>query len=320
MRFDQTAAVALALLACGVGRAELVSGPVVFSAELYPQLAGQSAEEVRLAGVAALCPGRLLRAAPGSPAPVVPELRKTRTAELPRGGAYLRLYSLDAATVRAYQGRSAMVVDCRYLVTSSRDVAGVAALAEALTGGAGAPCAVRGDYPPMAAAAATPEMAAAAGRFPVLVLVNGRTAGPLEAALAALQHSGAVTLVGSKTAGETGVFAPLAGHSGWWALTGEILPAGGSSLVGLGVAPKFPVKVSPEEEFPAWQVIERGAALAQVLPREAVGKTESGKATAAESGGNGAGKTLAEKGAELVDPVLSRAQDVLVALRVLGGA
>lgn len=288
-----------------------------FPVALYPQLKDKSESDIRLAGVAALCPGRLLR---GDPAPVaapVPESRRTREAELPRGGAYLRLYAPDATTVRERATKSDLVVDCRYLRTDPADVAGVAALADALSGGAGPGWSFTGDYPVCAGEPSARAESPGLPRFSVLVLVNAGTSGPLEAALASLQARGFIHLVGGRTAGRTCAYAPLAEHPGWWGIAGEVAPAGGPSLVGAGVAPKFPVNVAPEDEFLAWQVVERGSPLGQVLPKETQGRTVAANGDAALAAPakpvNGADKPV-----EITDATLSRAQDVLVALRVLG--
>lgn len=285
-----------------------------FPVELYPQLKDKSESEIRLAGIAALCPGRVLDAAPTPPVREAPELRKTRVAELPRGGAYVRLYTLDAESVRERAVRpGGLVVDFRYLQTSPADTAAVAELAAAL--GAAPRWRSVGDHPAPGAASRPPVVRGA----PVLALVNGRTSGPLEVALASLRASGAVRLVGSRTAGATGVYKPFAAAPGRFILSGELLPEGVASPVGVGVTPDFPVTVSPEDEFSAWQAVERGAPLGAVLPRETIGRTEAAKngAEARDAGANG---KPAEKAAEITDPSLARAQDVLAALRVLGGA
>lgn len=270
-----------------------------FPPELFPGLKDKSDEEVRLAGVAALYPGRLLRREPGAPVRTVPELRKTRAAELHRGGAYVRLYSPDVAAVRERVGKGPLVVDCRYLATSPGQWRACFELGEALAPEGPFSVAWRGVY-----AEGKPEVlrfpgaSSASKRPPVVVLVNARTSGPIEAVLAATQSAGGVFLVGGRTAGETGAYKPLDGHPGWWALSGEILPSGGPSLVGVGVEPAFPVKVSPEDEFLGWQLVERGAAPGDVLRREIPGKPDG----------------------EPADPALQRACDVLAALQVLGGS
>lgn len=292
----------------------LAAAPVVaeFSPELFPGLAGRSPEDIRLAGIAALNPGRLLSAEPKVVRPVVPESRRTRAAELPRGGAYLRLYTLDASSVGERAGKTPLVADCRYLATGPEDLDACLSLGGALAGGVPPKLAVRGDYPaPSLPAAGVAEPA----RAPVLVIVNRLTSGPLEAVLAALQADGKIFLIGGATAGETGVFKPVENHAGLWAISGEIFPVGGKSLVGAGVTPKFPVKVSPEEEFLSWQFVERGSPLAGVLRRDAIGRTESAAPT--KDAENGNGRSAAH--ADATDPALQRAQDVLAALQVLGG-
>lgn len=280
-------------------------------ADLYPQLKDKSDADIRLAGIAALCPGRLLREEPKVARSAVPELRRTRVAELPRGGAYLRLYALDADAVRERAGKVPLVVDCRYLATGPEELEACLKLGSALAGGPAPKLAVRGEYPTSSPDSGVPQSAIRDPQPPVLVLVNRRTAGPLEAVLGALQSDGKVFLVGGDTAGGTGAYKPLAGHSGWWALSGEIFPEGGVSLVGVGVAPKFPVKVAPEAEFLAWQLVERGAPLSGVLRRESLGKTGSASKDGDVPNGG-------KPSAEATDPALQRAQEVLAALQVLG--
>lgn len=299
-----------AFFVAGVSAAE-------FPPELFPGLAGKSESDIRLAGIAALNPGRLVRGEPKLPARIVPESRRTLHAVLPRGGDYLRVYTLDTAAVAARAGKGPLVVDCRYLATAPTDVDASSAFVSALSGVAPL-VTVRGDYPPATPAPAVPAASAslAAEGSPVLVIVNAETAGPLEAMLAAAQADGRLMLVGAPTAGKTGVYKPLAGESGWWAISGEILPASGGSLAGVGVTPKFPVKVSAEDEFLGWQIVERGAPLATVLQRDSLGKTES--AAPAKPGDKPAEKPADAAHAAATDPALQRAQDVLAALQVLG--
>lgn len=285
-----------------------------FPPELFPGLAGKSESDIRLAGIAALNPDRLVRGEPKLPVRPVPEMRKTLHAVLPRGGDYLRVYTLDTEAVAARAGRGALVVDCRYLSTASTETDACAAFVAALAGVAPI-VTVRGDHPPATPTPAAPA-APAAEVAPVLVMVNAETTGPLEAMLAAAQAEGRLMLVGATTGGKTAVYKPLAGESGWWAISGEILPASGGSLVGVGVTPKFPVKVSPEDEFLAWQIVERGAPLASVLQRDSLGKTES--AAPAKPGEKPAEKPADPAHAAAIDPAMQRAQDVLAALQVLG--
>lgn len=300
--------------------ATAVSAAAEFSPELFPGLAGKSEAEIRLAGVAALNPGRLVKGEPKAPKTVVPESRKTRYAGLPRGGAYLRVYTLDTESVLDRVGRSALVVDCRYLATAPTDTDACAAFAAALAGSP-ATVSVKGDYPPVSPLPEIKPAPAGTKKFPVLVLVNAETSGPLEAMLASLQSAGKIHLVGGRTAGRTATYAAFAGGAGWWAVSGEILPAPGVSLVGLGAEPKFPVKVAPEDEFLGWQLVERGSPLSAVLLHDALGKTES--AAPAKNGDvKKGGETPAAKSSDLprtaVDPALQRAQDVIAALQVLG--
>lgn len=292
-----------------------------FPPELYPQLKDKSPAEIRLAGIAALCPGRLLDHPPGPAPRAVSELRAPRVAELPRGGAYVRLYKVDEAATAAVLdrvGKTALVLDCRYLQTAPADTPAIVALATALAAGEPPALETSGDFPSIAIAGA-PGAKAPAAPPPVIVIVNERTTGPIEAALASLQQARKITLVGGKTAGETGVYKKLAdAPRDYWAISGEIRPAGGPSLIAIGVAPRFPVRVAAQDEFAAWQLVERGVPLATVFPPNHDGKTGTDKAVGASDKASGGAKSSAEPA--IVDAALARAQDVLVALRILAEA
>lgn len=77
--------------------------------------------------------------------------------------------------------------------------------------------------------------------YPVLVLVNSRTSGPIEAALDAMQSAGDAILVGTPTAGETD----------WISLEGD-------SLRGIGVIPALVVNASIDEDRAAHAALDRG--------------------------------------------------------------
>jgi len=281
-----------------------------FPPALFPGLADKSEADIRLAGIAALNPGRVLDRDPVAPKPAVPEMRKTLAAELPRGGEYLRLYTLDREAVRVRAGKKPLIVDCRYLATTPADLDACLALGGAL----GGPAAVSfgGTYP------GGPEATGLHGSVrqgvlsenagtakPTVVLVNGLTSGPLEAVLAALQAKKKILIVGMTTAGLTGAYRRAGDR---WILAGEVKPDEATTLVGTGLVPKFPVKAAPQDEFRAWQLVERGASLATVSRHDGLGST-SASAKAAESDKAGA--------ADATDAALQRAQDVLAALAVL---
>lgn len=291
--------------------ASVRAGEPAFSPDLFPGVAGKSEADIRLAGVAALNPGRILDHDPLPPAPVVPEMRKTLVAKLPRGGDYVRLYGWDSKSLASRAGKSPLIVDVRYLATAPADLEACLSFGSDLGGSVSVSFA--GSYSGRSEAARpnllgkgvlTDETTSSA---PVIVIVNRKTSGPLEAVLASLQAAGKIAVVGSNTAGMTGAYRKSGDK---WMLTGEVKPDDGVSLVGVGLKPRFFVKTVPEDEFLAWQIVERGQPLSAVLKRDGAGATSS----AAKAGGEAAKAGEAEGG----DIALQRAQEILAAFAVLG--
>jgi len=230
--------------------------------------------------------------------------------ELPRGITYLRIYDLQSGLPKMTEStRSpALIWDFRYLAGNypqSRELLevmaepGAAQLPSLQTvGNFKTP---QGDPPEEAN---EPAQARRPGQ-PVIVLVNQRTRGPVEAALDALQATGSILTVGTRTAGMTGSYQAAPCTQGFWVIDGEILAAEGASLLGRGLTPEIAVAVTPEADFVGYQLLETGYATADILKLE-LPSTETG----AEPNEEG---TLRPS-----DPILQRAVEIVIALQVLG--
>lgn len=274
------------------------------SPELYPGLQEKSGDEIALAGLAALYPGRILQTPPPTTSSATAG-KKPLQATFAGNIAYWRFYQISSALPEPASPPRALIVDLRYLQTRpdqtidclnfSAQVFGVTPRLKTL-----------GDYPLPTPSLATAEKTPAR----IIVLVNHKTSGPIEAVLADLQARGKTILVGTASAGQTASYQPFENRPGWWRASGEIqtetLP---TSHVGTGVIPQMQVAASPENDLLAWQWIERGATPESVLRlghlRETTTASNTDQPAAEDSPGT--------------DLILQRGYDVLAALQVVEG-
>jgi carboxyl-terminal processing protease len=100
-------------------------------------------------------------------------------------------------------------------------------------------------------------------QLPLVVLVDGATAGPAELLAAALHDHGRATIVGSPSAGRLGTTTAVALPDGSAATitTGKFVSPSGASLLGTGVQPHEPAGTNPQllaegHDLPAERAIE----------------------------------------------------------------
>ncbi|MDR2982582.1 MAG: hypothetical protein LBV12_10100 [Puniceicoccales bacterium] len=285
-----------------------------FPVELYPGINDKTQDEVMLAGMAVLYPGRVTR----TPLVVTAtdSARKPVSAMLHNQIAYIRCYGSDASLYTPAAGAKGVIVDLRYFGTSPETVSACVALCRKISGTSPVVKGL-GDYPVPAAEPLKVDDTAAPAR--VVVLVNKGTAGPIEPMLADLQAKGKVILVGTATAGATARYRQLDATSGWWTISGELCTGESKrSLVGSGVLPKVQVAVSAENDLLAWHWIERGVSPLVILRLSQSngnnGSAEKKNNAAASEGDAGQSSSDSVTGTDLV---LQRGYDILAALQVM---
>lgn len=263
-----------AIIACQANSDQTAPTPSGDSLPL--EFSQHSDAELKWRGLSTLYPDKVVIGQPPSFTPHSP--REPLKAELPNDVTYLRVYDLtlamDALTEIASERK--LVLDLRYL------------------GGN-----VPGGF------ATTLEKARVDN--PAIVLVNHRTAGPVEVTLADLQADNRVLLVGMPTAGQTGKYRAVNGVDNVYLLENEDIPKTGESLLGKGLSPNIAVEIEPEDDYRAYHLVERGTPIERVLDIdfevEVNGPAES---------------DVVETSAMPADASLQRALDVIVALQVLG--
>ncbi len=270
-----------------------------FPSELYPEIKDKTPDEITLAGIAALCPGRIIPApattAESKKIPAGLPLRKPLRVTLPGNIVYLCCYSLaDFETIPA---DAPAIIDLRRFSTGPDALEACAAFCEKLvgvlpetvvvgTGSAGENCPAKNNAP-------------ARDKRKTFVLVNQSVAGPVEAMLADLQARGKIILAGTRTAGKTAFYAPFPNNEKYLRAVGELRPASTKqSLVGTGVTPEIRVAVSEVNDLYALQCIERDNSPENVRQHAAVSP---------------------ENTEHSCDMILRRAYEVLVALQVTEG-
>jgi hypothetical protein len=306
--------------------AALLALPPGVDPTLLPGADTRDPDEIELAGLAALYPGSILHHPPQD-LQVANLGRFPKSVELLRNALniyYVRVYDLKSSKSQladALASNPLLIIDFRYVVAEAPDAEDFAdALARAglASGpvhavGAGSSIHEPADLP----APVNPDKPAPL----VLVLVNGQTAGPLEAWLAAFQEKESVLAVGRPTAGQPGVYQPAPGHQDYYIISGELQPESGS-VAGTGLLPRFEVDVTPEQNKLAYDRVESGTDVSAMLRRDHVTAAAAANAqTPAPANGTAApGTTPASPAAasDAGDPVLQRAVDVVAALQVLG--
>jgi hypothetical protein len=298
---------------------------VLFPPELFPGFERQTPDELLLAGLAAKYPGRIVRTPPALPA-APPVVRASVLVRLPNGIDYVRCYANGIADVSVPEfapGATGRVIDLRFFSTAPDSVSACVRLCEKLTG-AVPRVQQLGEYfsaekPSVQGKGAEVE---SAPLFPVIVLVNYGTSGPVEAMLADLQVRRKIILVGTATAGNTARYIPVDKVPGWWRICGELQSDSASrSLVGTGVAPRVRVAVSQDADLLAWQWVERGAGPDTVLrlsQQQSAAGTRKPESPAPGANGNDAAAPVdAPAGTDLL---FRRGYDILVALQVMADA
>lgn len=251
------------------------------------EFAEHSQRELVWRGLAALYPEKVLTAPPvtftgHSPAPPL-------QAELPRGVTYLRLYdpALAVEALEAVKNPQKLILDLRYCATPAP--ASFVTLVEEL-----------------------------GQQHPLIVLVNGRTAGQLEVQLADLQAAKKILTVGTPTAGQTGTYAPVPGLDGFYVLKEETLTADGNSLLGKGLTPSVAVETTPQADYLAYNLVERGTAVTAVLQMQAAAPPAPVPPLDEDATGANEEKSPAPATDRPLDAILQRGLDVIVALQVMG--
>jgi len=319
-------------LLCGL----LTALPPDVKPDLLPGIGNVSDHEIELAGLASLYPGRVLHEEPHTGDPGNAEF-PPRVLDLPRDITYVRVYDLAKAVSKISDllaQKTALIIDLRYVYG---DTVAADSFADALSkaGLESAPLQGVGNI-----AEPTKLSGPASGdrhHAPpvVLVMVNGQTAGPLEARLAAFQEKESVLAVGTPTSGQPGEYQLVEGVKGYFVMTGEWRTAAGS-VAGAGLKPRFAVDVTPEQNYRAYFNFEHGEDIANLLrPDHAVAPAKPPATPAAATGnattsgnlthsGNtttnppaAAPVTPAAPADDTTDAVLQRAVDVVAALQVL---
>jgi hypothetical protein len=298
--------------------ATLVALPPDVDPAMLPGVAKLAPAEIEYAGLAALYPGAVLHGPPQATNPGNAS-RNLYPTDLSHNITYARLYDVGNSTAdlaKLLKSNNALILDLRYLAP---DAAAAEALATTLRN-AGLDCAPVHAVGNIATPAKFTPPDPAAGHTPplVLALVNRETAGPLEAWLAAFQDRESVLAVGTPTAGQPGVYQQAEDAPEYYILTGFLQPESGS-IVGAGLKPRFPVDVTPEEDYRAWDTLEKDPDEFASLLQHDRSPTAPTPAPSAASAANATVATPAAAPEDnLIDPVLQRAVDVVAALQLLG--
>jgi hypothetical protein len=268
-------------------------------AALFPSLRDYNDEEIRLHGLAALFPDRVLFEQPQLETRSESRVA-TRVEDLPRGIKYIRLYRLDEAksVLAEFQTQSALILDLRFL--KSNDTA-VDILGSFATAKQAKTLTTVGAVP--ADLSTSGETSTTVRDSPVVVLCNRETAGPFEAVLHQLQAAGAIIAVGQSTAGRTGFYSKASANA--WILSGEIRPDSHTSLVGVGFQPRIRLESDAKENYLSYHLYEAGTDILQLLRNENSSSTDSDQASEADS--------------DIIEPdrILQRGVDIIAALQIL---
>lgn len=295
--------------------AALLALPPGVDPTLFPDVDKVTTEEIELAGLASLYPGRILHETPHT-LDANDQGRKPAAYDLPRNLSYLRVYDLGASLPQIAQllaDKPALILDLRYVCADAKAAEGFAGVLSAagldynLVHGEGDTMPEPGKLPTRDPKITKPTPV-------VLALVNGMTAGPVEAWLEAFQEKDSVLLVGTPTAGQPAHYKPIPANPGYFIIDGELLPVSGS-LVGSGVKPRFPVDVTPEQSYDTYFFVERGGVITTLLRHDTNTTPAPAKPATTATPAPIPQSVPVE---EIADPVLQRAVDVVAALQVLG--
>lgn len=266
------------------------------SPALFPGLDQYTDDELRLHGLASLYPERILFNAPERHVP--DRSQRAASAEtLQNSIAYLRIYRFDEAVeaLNAQLNAPSLIIDLRYAQSRGVELEFFDRLSPdplptqiQCTGNPNAFSLNAITQHPRR----TPELA------PPVILINAQTAGPFEAALQALQHSGAILCVGSSSAGKTAHYKRQSDH---WIIDAEIQAKTLPSLIPDGLTPRIPVSVEAEHDFIAYQLYESGSELIDLLPTPNTHEHTS----------------VAPSSDQPVDHILHRGIEIVAALQIL---
>jgi len=267
-------------------------------AALFPSLHDYSDEAIRLHGLAALFPDRVLFEQPQLE--IHSESRvAARVEDLPRAIKYIRLYRLNEAksVLAEHQTQAALILDLRFLKSNHTAVdtfSGFATAKQAQT------LTTVGTVP--ADLSISGEASSTVRDFPAIVLCNRETAGPFEAVLHQLQAAGEIIAVGESTAGRTGFYSKASANA--WILCGEIRPDSDTSLVGVGFEPRIRLESDAKENYLSYHLYEAGTDILQLLRNED-SSSDSDQAGEADS------RSIEP------DRILQRGVDIIAALQIL---
>ncbi len=310
--------------------AAMLALPPDVNSTLFPGVDTRDPAEIELAGLAALYPGGVLHQPPQKLQDANLG-RLPKSVELPRNALninYVRVYDLHVSKKQledALAANTMLIIDFRYVYAEAADAedfaddlakAGLASVPLRGVGTIHNPA----DLPMPANPDRPPPL--------VLVLVNGQTAGTLEAWLEAFQEKESVLAVGTPTAGQPGTYHTAPGHTDYYILDGELEPdqeisPDSVSVLGTGLKPRFAVEVTPEQNKRAYALVENGTDVLAMLRRDHVTAAAAALAPAPTNSTSipatqAAPATSATTTEDVGDPVLQRAVDVVAALQVLG--
>lgn len=238
---------------------------VELSPDFFPGLDQHDDAQIRLHGLAALFPGRVLFEAPRLTPPSA-RTEAARIEDLPREIKYIRVYRLDEATaaIRQHGDAPSLILDFRYVRSPHTG----SELAAALHGNSELPAPSTVGVVPETI---TDELEAlkelsADRSHPTIVLCNRETAGPFEALLYNMQQQGAIIAVGEPTAGQTAFYQKINPRT--WMIEGELRPQADVSLVGTGFTPRIQIKVTAEENYSSYHLYEAGTPINRLLRQE----------------------------------------------------
>jgi hypothetical protein len=279
------------------------AGEPELSPKFYPGLDQYSDAQIRLHGLAALYPGKVLFEAPTS----ISANQRTEAArieDLARDIKYIRIYRLDEAIVaiREHAAHPSLILDFRYVKSP-----GTASALASLLNGANelhAPTTL-GEVPDSITDELEALNSSSVNRsHPAIVLCNRETAGPFEAILYNSQKQGSIIAVGERTAGQTGFYQKI--ESLTWMIEGELRPETYISLVATGFTPRIQVKVTAEENYSAYNLYEAGTPINRLLRNEYHNNKTASPA-----------EQQADETPTAHDRILQRGVDIATALQVL---